>query len=54
MRLEKGDFKGQSSGEKVYTLYVAYQDYRPRCENVGLGEAMSRATDAKRAIHGAV
>ena len=54
LRLEKSDFKGQSSGEKVYTLYKAYQDYRPRCESVSLESALGRATEAKRAIHGAV
>lgn len=54
LKLEKSDFKGQSSGQKVLTLYQAYQDYRPRYGKVSLEEAMSRATQAKRAIHGAV
>lgn len=54
LRLEKSDFKGQSSGEKVYTLYKAYQDYRPHAQSASLDEAMDRTTDAKRAIHGAV
>ncbi len=54
LRLEKSDFKGQSSGEKVYTLYKAYQDYRPRCENVPFDVALTRVTDAKRTIYGAV
>lgn len=54
LRLEKSDFKGQSSGEKVFTLYKAYQDYRPRCENVPLDVALTRVTDAKRTIYGAV
>ncbi|MEW5769478.1 MAG: hypothetical protein AB1831_03855 [Pseudomonadota bacterium] len=54
LHLEKGDFKGQGSGEKVYTVYKAYQDYRPKCEEVSLEEALSRATDAKRVVHGAV
>jgi hypothetical protein len=54
LRLEKSDFKGQSSGEKVFTLYKAYQDYRPKCESVALDVALSRATQARRAIHGAV
>ncbi|OYY92685.1 MAG: hypothetical protein B7Y41_14875 [Hydrogenophilales bacterium 28-61-23] len=54
LKLDKSDFKGQSSGEKVVTLYQAYQDYRPSYESVPLAEALSRATDAKRAYHGAV
>jgi len=54
LRLEKSDFKGQSSGEKVFTLYKAYQDYRPKCESVSLDVALGRATQARRAIHGAV
>lgn len=54
LRLEKSDFKGQSSGEKVFTLYKAWQDYRPKCESVPLDVALGRATQAKRAIHGAV
>ncbi len=54
LHLEKSDFKGQSSGEKVYTLYKAYQDYRPRCENVPLDVALTRVTDARRTIYGAV
>jgi hypothetical protein len=54
LRLDKSDFKGQSSGEKVVTLYKAYQDYRPRGEKVALEVALTRVTDAKRAIYGAV
>ena len=54
LHLEKSDFKGQSSGEKVATLYKAWQDYRPKCESVALDVALSRATEARRAIHGAV
>ena len=54
LHLEKSDFKGQTSGEKVATLYRAWQDYRPKCEWVSVGVALSRATQARRAIHGAV
>ncbi|MBS4095965.1 MAG: hypothetical protein KGZ83_03895 [Sulfuricella sp.] len=54
LRLEKGDFKGQSSGEKVATVYRTYQDYRSKYEAVSLAVACSRANGAKRAIHGAV
>lgn len=54
LRLEKGDFKGQSSGEKVHTLYKAFQDYRPRGETTTFEQALTCITDAKRAIYGAV
>jgi hypothetical protein len=54
LNLDKSDFKGQSSGEKVVKLYKAYQAYRPRCETVPLAEALSLATNAKRGFHGAV
>lgn len=54
LRLDKSDFKGQSSGEKVLTLFKAFQDYRPRGETVTLEVALSQTTDAKRTIYGAV
>lgn len=54
LRLEKSDFKGQSSGEKIATVYKAWQDYKPKCESVSLDVALGRATQARRAIYGAV
>lgn len=54
LRLEKSDFKGQSSGEKVHTLYKAFQDFRARGDLLPLDVAQSRTNDAKRVIHGAV
>lgn len=54
LRLEKSDFKGQSSGEKVLTLYKSFQDYRPRGEKSTFEQALTCTTDAKRAIYGAV
>lgn len=54
LSLEKSDFKGQSSGQKVATLYRASQGYRPRGDSVTLDQALASATDAKRAYHGAV
>jgi len=54
LRLEKSDFKGQSSGEKVKTLYKAFQDYRPRGDVVSYETALTQITDAKRTIYGAV
>lgn len=54
LRLEKSDFKGQSSGEKVATLYSAARSYRSNHEVVSLETAKSRGTEAKRVVHGAV
>jgi hypothetical protein len=54
LNLDKSDFKGQSSGEKVMKLYKAYQDYRPRCETVSFADSLIQATNAKRGFHGAV
>jgi hypothetical protein len=54
LNLDKGDFKGQSGGEKVHTLYQAHQSYRSRGETLSLEQALSRATGAKRGFHGAV
>jgi hypothetical protein len=48
MKLEKSDFKGQSSGDKVITVYEAFKDYKPKYEVVPLAEAMTRTIDAKR------
>ncbi len=54
LHLDKSDFKGQSSGQKVATLYQAYQSYRPRGDKVSIDVALTRATEAKRAVYGAV
>lgn len=54
LKLEKSDFKGKSSGEKVLTVYEAAVDYTPKYETVALDIALTRGTDAKRVVHGAV
>ena len=54
LRLEKSDFKGQSSGQKVHTVYQAGKDYQPKYPETSLEQAMAAANGAKRAIHGAV
>lgn len=54
LRLEKSDFKGQSSGQKVNTVYQACKDYRPKYPETPLEQALAAANGAKRAIHGAV
>lgn len=53
-KLEKSDFKGQSSADKVLTLFNGYKDYRPRYETVSLDEALGRTTAAKREARGPV
>jgi hypothetical protein len=54
LRLDKSDFKGQSSGEKVHTLYKAFQDYRPRGDSITLETALTLTTGTRRTIYGAV
>lgn len=54
MKLEKSDFKGQSSGDKVITVYEAFKDYKPKYEVLPLAEAMTRTNDAKREARGPV
>jgi hypothetical protein len=54
LRLEKSDFKGQTGGEKVATLYQACQDYAVKFPSIAMAEALNRSTGAKRVIHGAV
>lgn len=53
-KLEKSDFKGQSSADKVLTLFNGYKDYRPRYETVSLDEALGRTIAAKREARGPV
>lgn len=54
LALEKSDFKGQSAGEKVRTVFDAFKDYKPKYETVSLDEALARKTDAKRESRGPV
>jgi len=54
MKLEKSDFKGQSSGDKVLTVYEAFKDYKPGYEVLPLAEAMTRTIDARRETRGPV
>lgn len=54
MKLEKSDFKGQSGGDKVLTVFRAFKDYRPGYEVLPLGEAMTRAIEARREARGPV
>lgn len=52
--LEKGDFKGQSAGEKVMTIYSALLDHRSKAPELAWEEAQLLVTAAKRQIHGAI
>jgi len=54
LQLDKSDFKGQSSGEKVHTLFKAWRSYHPKYPSVALDDALSQTTGAKRGFHGAV
>ena len=54
LALEKSDFKGQSSADKVITVLNAFNDYKPKYEAVPFAEAMTRTTDAKRESRGPV
>lgn len=52
--LEKGDFKGQSAGEKVMTVYSALLDHRSKSPELVWEEAQALVTSARRQIHGAI
>jgi hypothetical protein len=52
--MEKSDFKGQSSGDKVITLADEYRKYPPKYEYVEFETAMTQTTKGKREMHGAV
>lgn len=52
--LEKGDFKGQSAGEKIVTLYQALLRYRPAFAEQALDTMLANATQTKRGTRGAL
>jgi hypothetical protein len=52
--LEKGDFKGQSSADKVVTLYNEMKDYKPKFPMVSLEDAIAVSTDRVRENWGAI
>lgn len=54
LRLDKDDFKGKSSGNKVLTVYQALAGYKPKFPLCSLEEAYASATGAKRAVFGAI
>ncbi len=52
--LEKADFKGQSAGDKLVTLYNELGSYRAKGDKVSLEEALSRTVEVKRSARGPV
>ncbi len=54
LRLEKDDFKGQSSEDKVVTLLRTLSDYNPKYETVTYQDAQSKTIAVKREGRGAV
>jgi len=52
--MEKKDFKGQSSADKVVTAWKAFQDYAPKYDKLSLEQAMQSAAEIKRELRGAV
>lgn len=52
--LEKGDFKGQSSADKVLTVYNALLGSKFKYPEMPLEEAMTKTNSTKRENHGAI
>lgn len=52
--LEKGDFKGQSSADKVVTVFKALQGNKYKYPEMPVEEALKTTNNAKREVHGAV
>lgn len=55
LALEKSDFKGQSSGDKLITLYNEMKGFKPRgADSVTLAEALDRTIEVKHTARGPV
>jgi hypothetical protein len=54
LRLQKSDFKGQSSADKLVTVFDAFKGYRPKYEKLTLEEAHGRTIVAQRVDRGPV
>lgn len=54
LAMEKSDFKGQSSADKILTAYEEFKGHKPKYESVSLDEAFNRTADIKRELIGAV
>lgn len=54
LAMEKSDFKGQTPGNKLVTMYEELKSYKPKYSSVSLDQALSMATDTVREGWGAV
>ena len=54
LALEKSDFKGQSSADKILTVYKEMLSYKPKYPKVELDEVLANTTGAVREGWGAV
>lgn len=52
--LEKGDFKGLSSADKVVTVFNAFKGHKFKYPEKTVEEALKTTNNAKREVHGAV
>jgi hypothetical protein len=52
--LEKSDFKGQSAGDKVATIYNELKSYKPKYPSVALDKALDATVDIVREGWGAI
>lgn len=54
LALEKGDFKGQSAGRKVLTVFNSFSDYKSKAPAVTWAEALGSVIAVKREVRGAI
>ncbi len=54
LALEKGDFKGQSAGEKVATVFGAMSGYAPKYPTVSWEDAQTKTVAVRRASRGPI
>ncbi len=55
LALEKTDFKGQSAGDKVITVYEAAKtDYKPKYSEISWEEALGNTVEVKKELRGAI
>lgn len=55
LAMEKGDFKGQSAGDKIVTMWEEFKSgYSPKFDTIPLNDAFTFTADIKREAYGAV
>lgn len=54
LALEKSDFKGQSAGDKLVTLYHEMSRFRAKGDTLTLDQALSQTIEVKRTARGPV